>query len=92
MVFSTGKRTAFVDVSLDFPSIAANTSAELTATVTGAKLGAFAYVAVPTTFNDGLVAMAYVSAAETVTVRVANVTVGAIDPAASTFRVGVVYN
>jgi len=92
MAFSTGKRTAFVDVTLNFPSIAANTSAELTATIPGAKLGAFAFVGVPTTFDDGLVAMAYVSAAETVTVRVANVTVGAIDLAASTFRVGVIGN
>lgn len=89
MAYNTGKRVAFVDALLDFGSIAAGDTAELTVTIPGAAVGEFAFVAPPVTIDDGLLAIAYVSAAETVTVRLGNVTVGAIDPAESTFRVGV---
>ncbi len=72
--------------SLNFPSIAANTTAELTITVTGAASGDNVYVAPTGAPEAGLVWSAYVSAANTVTVRMANVTTGAIDPAARTYR------
>ena len=72
--------------NLDFPSIAANTTEDLTITVTGVTTGidwrCFASPRGGTAMTAGLVWSASVTAADTVTVRMANVTVGAIDPAA----------
>jgi hypothetical protein len=75
--------------SLDFPSIAASSTAELTVTVTGAASGDTVYAAPTGAPEAGLVWSAYVSAANTVTVRMANHTAGAIDPAARTWRADV---
>lgn len=73
--------------SLNFPSIPANTGAELTIAVPGAAVGDEASVAyLGATPEAGLAFNAYVSAANVVTVRALNVTVGAIDPAAANFR------
>lgn len=82
------KREIIATANLDFGSIAANTDLELTATVTHVKLGQVAAVSAPS-LNSGLVASAYVSAADTVTIRVSNVTVGALDPAAQDFFLSV---
>lgn len=71
--------------SLNFPSIAAGATAELTITVTGAAVGDAVALAPPATVEAGVVWSARVSAANTVTVRMANVTSGAIDPAAATW-------
>lgn len=77
-------------VALNFGSIAAGTTAELTATVTGAAVGNVTAIATPnTTIEAGLIWSAYVSAADTVTVRLANVTSGAIDPANKGWRIDV---
>ena len=77
------------NVSLDFPSIAAGATAELTVALTGVtEDGNWAVAVSPRNgFNAGLVWCGYVSAADTVTVRVANVTGSAIDPAARNFAV-----
>lgn len=77
--------------ALDFPSIAAATTAELTLTVTGAATGDTVALGPPATLETGLVATGFVSAADTVTVRLANVTAGAIDPASATWRATVTH-
>lgn len=76
--------------TLDFPSIAANTSADLTITVTGAAANDIAMAGPPVTQVSGITVSAFVSAANTVTIRAANVTVGAIDPASATYRASVI--
>lgn len=72
--------------ALDFGSIAAGATAELTISVTGATTGAAVALGPPAALEAGLVATGYVSAAGTVTVRLHNTTGGAIDPAAATWR------
>jgi hypothetical protein len=72
--------------SLNFPSIAAGDTAELNITVTGAAVGAVVALGPPSTIEAGLVWSGYVSATNTVTVRVHNTTGGAIDPAVATWR------
>lgn len=84
----SAKREIVATANLDFASIAANDDDELTATVAGVKLGQVASVSAPS-LDSGLVATAYVSAANTVTVRVSNVTAGAIDAAAQDFFLSV---
>ncbi|MFC6080923.1 hypothetical protein [Sphaerisporangium aureirubrum] len=76
--------------TLDFPSIAAATSAELTITVTGAAVGNAVALAPPATLTAGLVAFGRVTATNTVTVRLANVTASAIDPASATWGASVI--
>ncbi|MEV8638100.1 hypothetical protein AB0395_41255 [Streptosporangium sp. NPDC051023] len=75
--------------TLDFASIAAGAVGTLTVTVTGAATGDFVIVAPPGNLNTGLVVCGFVSAADTVTIRVLNGTAGAIDPASSTWKVTV---
>ncbi|WP_353265806.1 hypothetical protein [Gemmatimonas sp.] len=77
--------------TIDFTSISANTTADSSGiTVTGAAVGDAVIVGVPATLAAGLVVTGYVSAADTVKVRAANVTGSAIDPASGSFRVVVV--
>lgn len=68
--------------SLDFPSIPANSTAELTRAIVGVDTTGWTVLATPEggTIEAGLVWCAYVSATGVVTVRVANVTGGAINP------------
>jgi hypothetical protein len=72
----------------DAPSIAPAGTTTTTVTVTGAALGDFATCSFGLTLA-GLVATAYVSAADTVTVVLFNPTLGAIDLASTTLRVRV---
>lgn len=76
---------------LDFPSISANSSSDLTVTVTGAISGSGSTVelGLPNSPVSGIIYMGFVSAADTVTVRAFNVTGSAINPASQTFRVTV---
>jgi hypothetical protein len=77
--------------TIDFTSISANTTADSSGiTVTGAAVGDAVMVGVPATIASGLVVTGYVSAADTVKVRAANVTASPIDPASGSFRVVVV--
>ena len=72
---------SIVTVSVDLGSVAANTSEEETATVTGVKLGDFV-VCMDSALSAGqVIAQARVSAADTVTLQVINTTAGAIDAA-----------
>jgi hypothetical protein len=73
--------------TLDFGSIAAQDSAELTITVTGAATGDAVQLAPPPGIEADLTWCGYVSAADTVTVRAVNATAGAIDPASATWGV-----
>lgn len=77
--------------TLDFGSTAAQSSADLTITVTGAADGDVVTLGVPngsTLTNSSFTA--WVSAANTVTVRFNNYSSGAQDPASGTFKVRVI--
>ena len=72
--------------SLNFGNTAAQTSADLTITVTGAQPGDMLALGVPNgSVNANSCFTAWVSAADTVTVRFNNYSAGAIDPASGTF-------
>lgn len=75
--------------TLDFPSVAAGGSQELGIVVSGAAVGDVVQVGPPATIEAGLVWGAYVSAANTVKVRVSNLTAAAIDPASASWKVTV---
>lgn len=90
---SSRTRRAFLPVTatLDFPSTAANSKQDLTVTVTGAELGDPVILGVPNgSVPAGGVFDAWVSAVDTVTVRYANNTAGALDPASGSFNVIVI--
>jgi len=79
--------------AIDIASIATVVCANTAFTVTGAAAGDIA-VATPTPVTSGIETLnltwnAYVSAANTVQVRVCNPTAGALDPASQTWRVDV---
>lgn len=70
---------SIVTVDVDLGSVAANTSEEETATVTGVKVGDFV-VCMDSALSAGqVIANARVSAADTVTLQVINTTASAID-------------
>lgn len=75
--------------SLDFPSVAAGGSQDLTISVPGAAVGDDVIVHTTAAPANILRFVAWVSAADTVTVRAINHTAGAIDQAATTYRVTV---
>jgi hypothetical protein len=73
--------------TLNFASIAAGASEDLTITLTGAVVGDSVDLGLPAAPTAGIVFIAFVSAADTVTVRATNITGGAVDPASATYRV-----
>jgi hypothetical protein len=78
--------------TLDFASTAAQSSSDLTITVTGAAVGDVVAVGVPNgSVNANSSFTAWVSATNTVTVRFNNYSAGAIDPASGSFRVQVTH-
>jgi hypothetical protein len=79
----------FNSAALDFPSIAAVSSADLTIAVSGAAVGDCVDLALPAAPTAGLIFQAFVSAADTVTVRAMNITAGAVDAASATYGVTV---
>lgn len=76
--------------TLDFPSVAAGGSQELTVTVTGAAAGDTVVLGPPAAIEAGLVWNGYVSAVNTVRVRVSNITGAPIDPASASWKVAIV--
>jgi hypothetical protein len=79
--------------TLDFGNTAAQSSADLTITVTGAADGDIVIVGpVNASTNANSCFTAWVSAANTVTVRFNNYSSAAIDPASGTFKVYVIKN
>lgn len=87
---STITKTLKATATLDFGSIAAAGSANLTIAVVGAAVGDTVSLALPAAINAGLVFNAFVSAADVVTVRATNVTAAPIDPASASYSVIVV--
>jgi hypothetical protein len=76
--------------TLDFESINAQTSAEQTVTVNGAETDMGATVSPQGgTLETDIVLTAYVSAADTVTVKATNITSGAVDPSSRDYLVKV---
>lgn len=73
--------------TLDFPSISAVSQSDLTITVTGAAVGDEVVLALPAAPAAGIVFNAYVSAANTVTVRASNITAAPVDPASASYSV-----
>lgn len=83
-------KTLTATSSLNFGSTAAQSSADLTITVTGAADGDVVSLGVPNAaVNANSNYTAWVSASNTVTVRFNNYSSGSIDPANATFRVSV---
>jgi hypothetical protein len=76
--------------SLDFGSITNATQASLTIAVVGAAVGDEVILALPAAPTAGLVFNAFVSAADTVTIRASNISAAPVDPAAATFGVIVI--
>jgi hypothetical protein len=76
--------------TLDFPAINGLSTSELTITVAGATIGSSCSCAPNTTVEAGLSWSCYVSAANTVTVRLSNVSAGVIDPASKSWKVTVI--
>jgi hypothetical protein len=76
--------------SLNFGSISAVSQADLTITVTGAAVGDEVTMALPAAPAAGIVFNAFVSAANTVTIRASNITAAPVDPAAATYGVIVI--
>ena len=87
---SANTRALHASASLDFPSIAATTgTATLTVSVPGAATGDRVALAPPAVLPAGLIPMAAVTAADTVSLTLFNHTAAAIDPAAMTWGVTV---
>jgi len=75
--------------TLTYTSIGSNLTQDQTTTVSGASLGDIVLVGSPN-LEAGLTVTAFVSAVNTVTIRIANSTAGAIVPGALVFNVLVV--
>lgn len=77
--------------TLDFPSINAGAVAVLTVTIRGATPGPASLVLLgpPSTIEAGLMWSGFVSANDTVSIRLFNGTAGAINPASASWRVAV---
>ena len=89
-VAEVGKARLTATASLNFSSINAAASADLTITVAGAAVNDSVSLGLPAAPTAGILFNAFVSAANTVTVRATNITAGAVDPAAATYRVTVI--
>ncbi|MGE5488758.1 MAG: hypothetical protein ACM3ZB_13160 [bacterium] len=77
--------------TINFPLIAAGTcSADYTITVTGAVLGDAVAPGWPGGMDAGLIGMMRVSAANTVAVRLCNLSASAIDPVSASYRATIV--
>jgi hypothetical protein len=76
----TGKRMILHTAALVVASVAAGVEIDTAVVVEGAELGQVAMVSAPS-LEGGLVASAFVSASNEVTVRISNVSAGAVDPA-----------
>lgn len=80
------KKTYTVTKTHDFGSIAAQSQATTTVTVTGARSGD-AVVVRPTTAVNGIIVDGSVTASDTVTIRAVNYSSGAVDPDSQVYRV-----
>lgn len=76
--------------TFDFPNLAAESTADTTTTVSGAATGDWVFISPSASLTAGLMLTAWVSAANTVNVRLANVSAGSIDMFTLTFRIKIV--
>lgn len=84
-------KTLTTTAALDFTSTAAQSASDLTVTITGAADGDAVSLGIPNAAVNGNSSYsAWVSAANTVTVRFNNYSSGAIDPANGTFRISII--
>lgn len=83
-----GMLTALANV--DFANVAAQTCVEENIAFTGAAIGNAIAAGWPSPFGAGLLGTMWVSAANTVTIRLCNVSGTAIDPAPADFRITIV--
>ncbi len=91
-ISGTGARLTSVltaSATLNFASIATTASEDLTITVTGAAVNDEVSLGLPAAPAAGLVFNAFVSAANTVTVRASNITASPVDAASATYSVAV---
>ena len=72
--------------TLDFGSIAAGASEDLTITVSGAVVGYSTSYGLPASPAAGITWSSFVSSSNTVTIRATNVTLTPVDPASATYR------
>ena len=83
-------RVLYGEVQSDASNIAANAARDIAINnVAGAAVGDAVAVAPPAGIDDGLAVVGFVSAADTVTVRLINTTNAGIDPPAATYKVAV---
>ena len=75
--------------ALDFASIAAAASADLTIALVGAAVNDRVDLGLPAAPTAGIIFQAFVSAADVVTIRATNITAGAVDPASATYAVAI---
>ena len=75
--------------SLDFGSTAQSAISTATVTVPGAQVGDIVSLGAPSTIEAGFLWSGFVSAANTVTIRLAKITTGTVDPAVGTWAVTV---
>jgi hypothetical protein len=85
-----GTFPSITTATLDFGSIASQTSEDLTISVTGAAVGDPVNLSLPAAPTAGISFNAFVSATDTVTVRANNYTGGPIDPVSASYTVQVV--
>jgi hypothetical protein len=76
-----------VTATLDFGSVAAQTSADLAVSITGAAVGDLVIITSPGTVDANACYTGRVSATDTISVRFNNYSAAAIDPASGTYRV-----
>jgi len=81
------RETYTATATLNFPSTNTLRSADLTITVTGAELNDYVTLGSPNQTDANTTYTAFVSAANTVTVRFNNYSASTVDPASATFKV-----
>ena len=79
--------TVTKSISLDFGNTLANTNTDLTVNIAGAKSGDTVIATPPSTIEAGLTWCAFVSANDTVKVRIHAYGTAAIDPAPAVWRI-----
>lgn len=85
-VGEAGRASLTATAALDFASINAAASADLTIAVAGAAVGDSVELGLPAAPAAGLVFNGFVSAANVVTVRATNITAAPVDAASATYR------
>lgn len=76
--------------TLNFGSITGGNTAELTVSISGASVGDNVSLGPPSGIEAGLIWCGYVSAANTVTIRIHNSTGSPVDPASASWKVAVI--